>query len=206
MKTQNLIQHQHRYPALKLAQITSVFCRMLLVSVVYVTASPVNADTKLASAGIQNMAELPALLAVGHGELTWFGLSIYQASLWTATGEYRNLKDSIPIALTITYQKNIDSDALAQRTVKEWSQLGIFDNDTRTTWGQRLSQIWPDVVPGDSITTLVTGDGNTHFYHNNSLLTVLDDPSFGIALLSIWLDPKTSEPDLRAKLIDQKED
>ena len=179
---------------------------MLLISVLIIPLGQTQADIKRSPAGLQNTTGFPSLYAVGHGRLTWFGLSIYQASLWTATGDYQNLNESIPIALTITYQKNIASDALAQRTIEEWSQLGIFDKDTRAAWGQRLSQIWPDVVPGDSITTLVTAAKKTQFYHNNALLTVLDDPTFGIALLSIWLDPNTSEPDLRAQLINQKED
>lgn len=147
---------------------------------------------------------LTTLTAVGRGELTWLGFSIYHASLWTRTGKFQNIKDSAPIALSITYQKNIDSDDLAERTVEEWDRLGIFETEERVSWGQRLKEIWPNVKPGDSIITLVTADNVTRFYHNDSILTVLDDPKFGEALLSIWLDPNTSEPELREKLIGQR--
>ena len=139
--------------------------------------------------------------AVGRGELTWLGFSVYHASLWTKTGNFKNINDSVPIALSITYLRNIDSVDLAEKTVQEWGHLGIFEEDERETWGERLQVIWPDVEPGDSIVTLVTEDKTTKFYHNDSLITVLSDPGFGVALLSIWLDPNTSEPDLREKLI-----
>ncbi len=148
----------------------------------------------------------PTLLGVGRGELTWFGISIYEASLWTANGKFTSLTDALPVAFTITYARNITSSALAERTVEEWERLDIFDINKRNYWGNKLKQIWPDVKPGDSITTLVTTDRKTIFYHNEKLLHVLDEPAFGTSLLSIWLHANTSEPGLREKLIGKKED
>ena len=118
MKTQNSIHNQHCYPALKCARDISMVYFMLLISVLIIPLGQTQADIKRSPAGLQNTTGFPSLYVVGHGRLTWFGLSIYQASLWTATGDYQNLNESIPIALTITYQKNIASDALAQRTAK----------------------------------------------------------------------------------------
>jgi hypothetical protein len=165
----------------------------------------VHADFTTLNKANQLDSPFPTLISVGRGELTWLGLSIYQASLWTSDGEFHGLEQSLPIALTITYEKNIDNDALVDRTVEEWLHLGIFSEETRSFWAKQLLQIWPDVRPGDSITTLVNEDRSTQFYFNNSLLKELDDPAFGAALLSIWLDPNTSEPDLRAKLIGRQE-
>lgn len=149
---------------------------------------------------------LTTLTVVGQGELSWLGFSIYHASLWTRDGKFQNLEETNPVALAITYQRNIDADDLAQKTVEEWERLGIFNVDERDSWGQRLKKIWPDVKAQDSITTLVTPDRKTRFYHNDKLLTVLEEPEFGNALLSIWLDPQTSEPGLRKKLIGKGED
>lgn len=149
---------------------------------------------------------LTTLTVVGKGELSWLGFSIYHASLWTRDGNFQNLEESSPVALAITYQRNIESADLAQKTVEEWERLGIFNINERDLWGKRLAKIWPDVKPQDSITTLVTPDRKTRFYHNDKLLTVLNEPEFGSALLSIWLDPETSEPELRKKLIGKGED
>jgi hypothetical protein len=209
MKTNNKLKKQQHNEAHKLTRDIGVFYLVLLVVMMIVPVRMVQADTNLyvnQTTDSKVTEHFPTLIAVGRGELTWFGLSIYHASLWTATGEYQSVKDSLPIALTITYNKNIKSDALAKRTVKEWKSLGLFDDQWRKYWGQRLRQIWPNVAPGDSITTLVTANRKTRFYHNDKLLSDLADPTFGTALLSIWLDDETSEPDLREKLIGQAGD
>lgn len=149
------------------------------------------------------------LQPVGFGSLTWFGFSIYDASLWTRDGTFNyrsnDLSQSLPAALHITYQKEIASTALAERTTQEWKRLDIFSSNQRKAWQQRLVTIWPTVKPGDSITTLVTRDRKTYFYYNHELIAVVDDTTFGTALLSIWLDANTSEPQLRRELIGYKE-
>ena len=207
MKTNNKIRKQQHNEAHKLTRDISVFYIVLfVVMMMIVPVRLVQADINLyvnQATETKTTNHFPTLIAVGRGELTWFGLSIYHASLWTSTGEYQSVKHSLPIALTITYNKNIKSEALAKRTVEEWKQLGLFDDQRRKFWGQQLKQIWPNVTPGDSITTLVTANKKTRFYHNDKLLTELAEPTFGTALLSIWLDAETSEPHLRAKLIGQ---
>ena len=145
------------------------------------------------------------LQPVGTGTIRWFGFTIYDASLWTASGDFKNLTYSLPVALHITYQKNIKSSALANRTVKEWKQLNIYSASERQRWEQRLTAIWPSVKPGDSITTLVTVSKQTQFYYNKELIKTIKDPEFGVALLSIWLHPNTSQPELRRKLIGHRE-
>ena len=203
MKTHKVKTHQ-RNRTHKLISNIGLLYILLLVLVLIAPARLVQADT---NPYIINAAtkpdvpdQFPNLSVVGSGELTWFGLSIYSASLWTTTGKFTSLNDSLPIALTIIYNKNFTSDTLADRTVKEWEHLGLFDSQRRKFWEQQLRTIWPSVKPGDNITTLVTADKKTRFYHNDKLLTELLDPDFGPALLSIWLDSETSEPGLREKL------
>ena len=151
-----------------------------------------------------DMNEQSQLQPVGSGKLHWFGFTIYEASLWTANGNYDGIENNLPLALHITYRRDIDSKALVQRTVEEWKQLDIFSNEKRKSWGKRLESIWPSVKPGDSITTLFTEKKQTRFYHNSRFIDAIDEPEFGISLLSIWLHPETSEPDLREKLIGQR--
>lgn len=142
---------------------------------------------------------------VGTGSIRWLGFTIYEAGLWTANGNFNGLTGSLPMALHITYRKNIKSGALAERTAREWERLSIYSLDKRKEWQQRLAMIWPSVQPGDSITTLVTADKQTHFYFNNELIQTIKDTEFGIALLSIWLHPNTSQPELRSRLIGRME-
>ena len=174
---------------------------VLLTLLLVVSPKYVNAELNLAMLEEQKSDHLATLAVVGRGELTWFGFSVYEASLWTKNGKFMGLGNSVPIALAITYQRSIDSEDLANRTIEEWERLGIFQKEQLHFWQQKLKQIWPDVKSGDTITTLVTSENITRFYYNDNLLAVLDDPAFGTALLSIWLDPSTSEPELRKQLI-----
>ncbi|WP_455223030.1 chalcone isomerase family protein [Kaarinaea lacus] len=186
----------HRLPAKAVKNLVKLVMISIIAAGYSVNADPLTTVSFNKQSGLQQ---------VGTGTIRWFGFTIYDASLWTANGSFINLKDSLPVALHIIYRKNIKSTALAERTAEEWEQLNIYSPSERKQWKQQLATIWPTVKPGDSITTLVTYDKRTHFYYNNELIYSIDDPEFGIALLSIWLHPNTSQPELRSKLIGQRE-
>ena len=44
-------------------------------------------------------------------------------------------------------------------------------------------------------------DGTLRFFHNDRALGALNDERLRRAFFSIWLDPRTSAPDLRRKLL-----
>lgn len=141
------------------------------------------------------------LTRVGQGVMTWFGISIYEASLWTQSGSYKNFDSDLPLVLHITYKQSIQRQELVDATVEQWERLGYFDRDSRRVWKQRLENVWPDVKPGDSITTVVLSDRSTQFFANEKLIAEIKESVFGRALISIWLHPDTDEPELRKKLI-----
>lgn len=194
-------QGKRRYTALN-SQCEKVLTQLIMIAMLVIAtgktafAEPFTSVSFNAQSGLQ---------PVGNGTIRWFGFTIYDASLWTGNGSFSNLADSLPVALHITYRKNIKSSELAARTKEEWEGLEIYSPAERDKWEQQLTAIWPSVKPGDSITTLVSNDRRTHFYYNNELIHSIDDPEFGIALLSIWLHPDTSQPALRSKLIGQRE-
>jgi hypothetical protein len=172
--------------------ITSAISLVLLLSIIVISvARP-----------IPQAVHIPTpLKLVGEGHMTWFGFTIYNASLWTATGQYNQFQNDLPIALHITYDKNIRGEKLAETTVEEWERLEFFDQQSRQQWGNQLAKIWPDVKPGDSITTLVTKERNTIFYANDIRIGHIQDENFSYALIAIWLHPNTTAPTLRANLI-----
>lgn len=197
--------HNRKSNTQNLIPIVSLSYLVLLVLLILVPFKTSNANLTGNTDRPKLTTSFPELVSVGRGEMRWFGLLIYEASLWTTSGLFQSIEKSLPIALTLQYDKNISSEALAQRTLEEWEHLGKFNRKTRILWKQRLEQIWPSVKPGDKITTLVSEDNRTTFFHNNTLISELDDPQFGKAFLSIWLDPNTSEPDLRMELIGKQE-
>ena len=147
---------------------------------------------------------LEGLVEVGRGELTWFGLSVYDAHLYTASGRFEGL-DAPPVALEIRYERDIEGRQLVETTRKEWRRLsgplGLDDPARVEGWLAAVGRIWPDVGPGDRIISLLAADGTMRFYGNDGLLGVVEDPDFGPALLGIWLHPETRVADLRSELV-----
>ncbi|NHA14941.1 chalcone isomerase family protein [Thioalkalivibrio sp. XN279] len=174
----------------------------------FITAAAVLLSSLLA-VPVQGAADLSgpldALHEVGSGELTWFGLDVYEARLHSATPEFKGLDGSVPVALEITYRRNISSESLVKTTAKEWrrlrTELGLPAAERLQPWLDAVAEIWPDVTPGDRIIARVEPGGPTFFYGNDGLLGVVDDPDFGPAFLGIWLHPETRDASLRAALL-----
>ena len=148
---------------------------------------------------------LDALVEVGSGELTWFGLEVYQARLLSGQEDFQGLGGPAPVALEITYQRKISSDSLVSTTAKEWrrlrDELPLPTAERQQQWLDALADMWPDVTPGDRIIARVEPGGATRFFGNDGLLGVVDDPAFGPAFLGIWLHPKSRDSSLRAALL-----
>ena len=67
-------------------------------------------------------------------------------------------------------------------------------------WHERMARIFPDVQDGDHILGVYTSDG-ARFSHNGRDLGGVDDARFARDFFGIWLDPRTSAPELRAALL-----
>ncbi len=139
------------------------------------------------------------LKMVGAGELKWLGLRIYEASLWTSDGDFRAIRDHQNVALVIDYARNIPRARLVDSARTEWARIGLQDPRTEA-WCREVAAIWPDVRPGDRITSLVERDGPTHFFFNGQAIGSIADPDFGPALLEIWLHPNSRSERLRVAL------
>lgn len=137
--------------------------------------------------------------------MSWFGLRIYDAALWSEAQELGGEIFDQRVALRIQYHRSVDAERLVRVTREEWRNLDdhmeVPDQTRTEAWLAQAGSIWPDVGPGDFILTIVEPDGETRFYGPDGLLGVIDDPAFGPAFLSIWLHPRTSRPELRSALL-----
>ena len=131
----------------------------------------------------------------GSGEFRRFGFLVYEATLWAADDPVRP-----PLALKLTYRRNIDGELIAEASIKEIRKLGMADEATLNRWGELMTGLFPDVKPGDTIVGHYLPEG-ARFTFNEQPLGSIDDPAFARAFFAIWLDPNTSEPDLRAALL-----
>lgn len=141
------------------------------------------------------------LTKYGEGQMSVMFWDLYKAELFGQTPSYQS--DTSPVALKITYLRDIDKEDLIEATLDQWGHIG-YENESIPKWATQLEQIWPDIKEGSQLTIRVHSDGSSDFYDATSKIGSMEDPQFGKAFLAIWLSEKTSEPKLRAKLIGEK--
>ena len=141
---------------------------------------------------------VPAAEKVGEGRLTYLFWDVYDAELYAPNGTWR---EDGPYALRISYLMNLDSKTIADHSALEIREQGIADEARLAAWHEQMRKIFPDVGEGISLTGVNTGTGEVVFYKNDVEIGRIKDAEFSRAFFDIWLNEKTSEPDLRRKLL-----
>lgn len=143
---------------------------------------------------------IPAAVIVGSGALTWFGFHAYDAALFAAGGKYL---ESQPFALELTYARDFKGVSIAERSVSEIQKLGLGSDIELAVWLDTLQRLFPDIRKGDRLTGVAMPNAPARFFHNGRLVGTLNDARLVRAFFAIWLDPRTSAPELRARLLGQ---
>jgi hypothetical protein len=133
----------------------------------------------------------------GAGKLTWWGLDIYDASLYRAGS-----LSSPEFALNLRYQKAFTGLAIANRTADEMKKMGIPDTQA-VLWGKELAAFLPNIESGQSLTAIYTPKQGTLFFYDGKQIAQVKGADFSKAFFGIWFDSKTSAPKLRTELLGQ---
>jgi hypothetical protein len=146
---------------------------------------------------------------VGEAQLSFLFFDIYQSTLLTPTGGYQLSNDVSPhpLALSITYQRQISQQELLDATIEQWQKLGYSRGET-SLWYSTLQEVFPSVEEGHQLTYVTNGESG-QFYSRQSdmdsaggqLIGQIDDESLNDAFLAIWLSPDTQYPKLRENLL-----
>ncbi len=145
----------------------------------------------------QVQKDYPHLRLAGEGRLLWFGLHIYDASLWTRG---RNFGPDAEFALDIRYARDVNSRRLIQSSIEEMRRLGLGDERSLDAWSRQMTNVFPDVKKGDRLTGVNRPGLGAEFYHRGKRAGLIADPAFSRAFFAIWLDARTREPGLRRSL------
>ena len=155
-------------------------------------AAPAHADGSPAQEPMQRL---------GSGTMRWLGLRIYDAELWTSG---RAADYSRSFALSLRYARALKGAAIAERSAEEIARLDFGSPAQRAAWRDTMRALFPDVAAGDSLSGLYLPGRGARFFHNGQPLGEIDDVQFARAFFAIWLDPRTSAPDLRAALLGER--
>lgn len=139
-----------------------------------------------------------SLPQLGEGTLRWFGFKIYDATLWAAD---RAASLAAPLRLELRYARALQGAAIAAASDEQMARLGFGTRAQRAAWLQAMRDVFPDVEAGDALAGEHLPGRGARFYRNGALIGEVPDPEFSRAFFSIWLDPRTAEPGLRAALL-----
>ena len=146
-----------------------------------------------------------AMTSVGRGTLRKWGFKVYEAEL-VASGTGSDLQDinrlfAQPFSLRLQYALEIKARALIDRTIVEMRALGAGTPEQHAAWSTALDGIFPTVREGDELVGVHVPGRGARFQFNGKPIGELADEAFSRAFFRIWLDPRTSEPNLRKSLL-----
>lgn len=149
------------------------------------------------------VTELPGALWAGSARMRFFGLDIYDTTLWVAPGFRAGSYAQHDLALALTYLRGLSGRAIAQRSLQEMGRLGDISPERAQRWLAAMQAAFPDVKAGDRITGLHSPAAGARFWHNGQPRAAIRDPEFSRLFFGIWLSESTSEPQLRSALLAQ---
>lgn len=177
----------------------ALMCAVLLgLAPIAQANSDLNPPPKQVTQTIENAKRM------GFGTLRWFGLRVYDGQLWSnVEPEGFNYKRD-PAWLELRYARDFDGSDIAERSIDEMEEIGAGTEVQRQGWMVKLTEIFPDVKKGHTLSALHTPGKGMQLFRNGLPLAKVEDPELAEAFMGIWLDPKTSAPEMRRELIGLK--
>ena len=146
-------------------------------------------------------ADLPGGLWTGTGRMRYFTFNVYDATLWVEPGFSAKKYVQSAFALDLSYLRNLDGHAIAQRSLVEMRRGATLTPAQEQRWLAAMQQAFPDVKAGDRITGLHQPGVGASFWFNGASRTMVADTEFSRLFFGIWLAESTSEPRLRMALL-----
>jgi Chalcone isomerase-like len=153
---------------------------------------------------VLSRAEIAALrgaVPTAPVRLKFWGFDVYDARLWTPQGFRYSQATQFPFALELQYLRRLEGSAIASRSLDEMRRLATLTDAQAQSWLMAMREVFPNVREGDRITGInVPGEG-VEFWVNGQRAGEVKDPAFAQLFFGIWLSERTSEPKLRAQLL-----
>lgn len=135
---------------------------------------------------------------VGMGSYNFLGQKVFDATCYAPNGKYQSGKE---VALSLKYNVKLTRGDIVNASITEISRQGKFEKTKLEKWRVELKKIMVDVKKGDTISGIRDKNGFSHFYKNGEFKGKIIDQEFGTHFFNIWLGEKTSQPELRKKLL-----
>ncbi|MCO4089779.1 MAG: hypothetical protein HEQ17_12920 [Limnohabitans sp.] len=147
------------------------------------------------------VAALGGVVPTAPVRLRVWGFEVYDARLWTPRGFRHSQAMQHPFALELQYLRKLEGSAIASRSIEEMRRLGSFSEAQAQSWLNALRELFPNVAPGERITGINLPGVGAEFWVNGQRAGLVKDENFARLFFGIWLDERTSEPKMRAQLL-----
>lgn len=138
---------------------------------------------------------------VGSARLRVWGFDVYDMRLKAGPGfDPARFADG-PLALELSYLRNLKGPDIAERSLDEMGNLETIAPAQAELWLGAMRNLFPDVKKGDRLAGIHQPGRGAVFYFNDQLLGEVADPRFSRLFFGIWLSPKTSQPAMRETLL-----
>nr|WP_238554143.1 chalcone isomerase family protein [Comamonas thiooxydans] len=131
-------------------------------------------------------------------------MRVYEARLWAQADFEPTDYARQPFALELVYDRKLEGEAIAERSVAEMRRVGSFSEAQARQWLLMMKQAFPDVAAQDRLLGLTDGAGDVSFFHNGRETARLQDAEYARLFFGIWLSDQTSAPGLRAALLGKR--
>lgn len=143
----------------------------------------------------------PQARPAGQARLRFWGLDVYDATLWVAPGFRSADYAAHGFALQLNYLRNFEGADIARRSLEEMRRLASLSPAQVSRWQSALASLLPNVRPGDRLTGVHRPGRSALFLLNDAPLGEIGDAEFSRLFFGIWLASQTSEPALRQALL-----
>lgn len=147
------------------------------------------------------VAALSGVVPTTPVRLRVWGFEVYDARLWTPVGFRHSQYAQYPFALELQYLRRLEGAAIASRSIDEMRRVGSFTDAQAQSWLAAMRELFPNVSAGERITGVNLPGVGAEFWVNGQRVGAVNDLAFARLFFGIWLDERSSEPKMRAQLL-----
>ncbi len=140
----------------------------------------------------------------GRHRFRFWGFEVYEAQLRVTAGFDPQAWELHPLALSLTYARAFKGADIARRSIDEIARQGPLSDPLRQRWQARLTELFPDVGPGDTLIGVYRPQTALQLWRrqqHTQWLGETADLELSRRFIGIWLSPQTSEPAMRQALL-----
>jgi hypothetical protein len=138
---------------------------------------------------------------MGQQRFTYWGFSVYDASLWANATFSVSDWDKQALVLDLRYLRDFKGSDIAQRSMDEMQGQRALTPAQTQNWSALLNQLIPNVRAGERLTGVYVPQKGLQLMHQEQLMGEMRDTELAQRFMGIWLAPETSQRQLRQQLL-----